>query len=47
MTAVGGVLSTRRLATTAEVVVLPATSVEIARRSYRPSVSVVVSSEHE
>ena len=39
----GGVLSTRRAATGSEIVTLPAVSRATARRSYGPSVSVVVS----
>src|SRR5262249_61895624 len=40
----GGVLSTRRFATTALVPVLPVPSVATTRKSYRPSGSVVASS---
>lgn len=47
VTGVGAVLSTRRLATTADVPWLPAASVAIARKSCRPSASVALSSEHE
>src|SRR5215210_767400 len=46
-TAVGAVLSTMRLATTVDVVVFPAWSVAIARRSMPPSGSVVVLSAHD
>ena len=47
ITARGGVLSTRRKPTTVEAVWLPAPSVATVRKSYRPSISVVVSSEAE
>jgi hypothetical protein len=42
----GAVLSTRTLVTTADVVLSPAPSAAVARSSYRPSVSVVVLTEH-